>query len=354
MTKQNITIDENTTFEDLKGRHVFLKNLDDKDRALAVSKIPQNERLRLATQSRFPGAYTAGLSFDETIAKAGLDFEVEEAPVFTNPTRASQRQVDGYKALVRTDNHVPLSVVSKTYGTVQVSDAFSGIKSLCDRRLAVPVSAWCHEEGRRFGVAAVIGNSSFGPRLGSDRPEVIAHYIVAQSGHDGSSAYSLTRDSVQLVCFNGATTRQRDSRIYLRHTSRIGDRVASAQRGLQTLVEDALEEQRLFERLAQDRFTLEQFVEFANELLTPPEKDATDRSRSIHLNKVQTLADLFEEGQGNVGQSKLDAYSAVTEWLTPRRAAYEAAKFATKYFNDTAPGARPAKLRERAVRLLTR
>lgn len=347
MTKQNIDI-QNADFAELKGRHVFLKDLTPKEREVAVAKIPNNERLKLAC-GRFPGADVLGLSFDEAIEKAGLDFEVTEQPVHVPNGRAVPR----YKALVRYDTDRPISVVSESYGTIQARDAVSGLRELCNAGAAVPARAWSHDGGRRFGVAAIIGNSSF-QRLGADKPETIAHYVVAQSSHDGTGSYSLTRDAVQLVCFNGAITTVRDSRISLRHTSRVLERVKQAQQDLVKLVDDALAEQLLLQRLAEDRFTLKQFVLFADELLGGIDEEKTDRSKTIYQNKVVELGQLFTEGQGNFGVSKLDAFSAVTEWLTPRRAKYDEAKFATKYFNDTAPGARPAKLRERAVRLLTR
>lgn len=346
MTK-NIDI-QNASFADLKGRHVFLRDLSPEEQRTAIAKINDNERLQLAAK-RFPGVQARGLTFDQAAEKAGLYFDVKEVPVFT----PDGSKIARYKGLQRTDNGAPVSVVSDTYGTVQSRDAVSGLRGLCNVGAAVPAAVWVHDGGRQFGAAAIVGNSSFS-RLGADRPQTIAHYIVAKSGHDGSSSYSLTRDAIDLVCFNGAVTVVRDSRILLRHTSKVLDRVKQAQTDLGLLIEDALREQLVIQKLAEDRFTLEQFIAFADELLGGVEEEATDRSKTIYQNKVVELGELFTSGQGNHGVSKLDAYSAVTEWLTPRRQKYDEAKFATKYFNDTAPGARPAKLRERAVRLLTR
>lgn len=349
MTKHSDDFIKNATLADLKGRHVFLHDLTPEQREIAIGKLTNHERLKLAGRSRFPGQNVTGLSFDEAIEKAGLDFKVEEGPVFDRHGGTVSR----YKALTRTDNRKSISVVSETYGVIQARDAVSGLRDLCNVGAAVPVSAWSHDGGRRFGVAACIGNSSFN-RLGSTRPETIAHYVIAQSSHDGTGSYSLTRDAVDLSCFNGAVTVVRDSRVSLRHSSRVLDRVKQAQADLVTLIDDALQEQLVIQKLAEDRFTLEQFITFADELLGGLDDEATDRSKTIYQNKVVELGELFTSGQGNHGCSKLDAYSAVTEWLTPRREKYEAAKFATRFFNDTAPGARPAKLRERAVRLLTR
>lgn len=344
-----------TTYADLKSRHVFLKNLDPADRAAAIAKIPNNERLRLASRSAFPGADVSGLTWDDAAVKGGVDFEVKEVPVLTYPQGVGgPRTVAGYKGLQRTDNSTAISIVSDTYGTVQCKDAFAGLKALCDAGHATPASVWAKDGGRQVGAAALIGNSAISARIGGDKPEVFAHYIVARGGFTGQEAQVYERYTSQLVCFNGATTQTRESRVYLKHTSKVGVRVEQANNALVRLIEDAVEEQALFEQLAQSKFDLRQFLDFADELLGGFEESATDRSKTIYSNKLEELGFLFTEGQGNHGQSKLDAYSAITEWLTPRRAQYEdAAKFAAKFYNDTAVGARPAQLRQRAVRLLT-
>lgn len=340
------------SFADLKSRHVFLRDLTPEQRGVALSKIPNNERLRLAGRSAFPGADVTGLSWDEAAKVGGIDFEVRETVVFAPNGEA----FPGYKGLQRTDNDRPISVVSDTYGTLQNREAFAGLKALCDAGHAAPASAWSKDGGRQVGAAALIGNSAIASRIGGDKPEVFAHYIVARGGFTGQEAQAHERYTAQLVCFNGATTNTRESRVYLRHSSRITERVEEANNALVKLIEDAIEEQRLFEELAQSRFDLAQFLDFADELLGGIDLEkASDRSKTIYANKLEELGGLFTHGLGNHGASKLDAYSAVTEWLTPRREAYaDAAKFATKFYNDTAAGARPAQLRERAVRLLTK
>ncbi len=344
------------TYADLKSRHVFLRDLDPADKAAAIAKIPNNERLRLASRSAFPGTDVSGLSWDEAARKGGIDFTVTEEPVYyTNESGPVRTIVPGYKALVKTDRK-PISIVSDTYGTLQNSDAFAGFKALCDAGHAVPASVWSKDGGRQVGAAALIGNSAIAARIGGDKPEVFAHYIVARGGFTGQEAQTFERYCAQLICFNGAVTNARESRVYLKHSSRVTQRVGEANEALVKLINDAVEEQRLFEELAQSKFDLRQFLDFADELLGGIDLEkASDRSKTIYSNKLEELGFLFTEGQGNHGQSKLDAYSAITEWLTPRRAQYEdAAKFAAKFYNDTAAGARPAQLRERAVRLLTK
>lgn len=342
----------NATFADLKSRHVFLRDLTPEQRATALAKIPQNERLRLATRSAFPGTDVSGLTWSEAAKKGGIDFTVESGPVLNGAGRV----VDGYRAHTRTDNGAPISVTSDTYGVLQCSEAFAGIQALCDAGHAAPAAVWSRNGGAQVGAAALIGNSAIAARIGGDKPEVFAHYIVARNGFTGAELLVYERYTSQLICFNGATTNTRESRVALKHSSRIVSRAEEANIALVKLVEDAVEEQRLFEELAQSRFDLAQFLDFADELLGGIDLEkATDRSKTIYANKLEELGFLFTEGLGNHGASKLDAYSAVTEWLTPRREKYEdAAKFAAKFYNDTAAGARPAQLRERAVRLLTK
>lgn len=355
MTKTNIDI-KTASFADLKSRHVFLRDLSAEDRAIAIAKIPHNERLRLASRSAFPGEDVSGLTWDQAAAKGGIDFEVEEQEVFAQANGALFKRAHGYKALTRKDNHRPISIVADTYGTLQCREAFAGLKALCDAGHASPASAWAKGGGRQIGAAALIGNSAIAARIGGDKPEVFAHYIVARGGFTSAEAQVFERYTSQLICFNGVTTNTRESRVYLKHSSRIAKRAEEANAALVKIVEDAVEEQRLFEELAQSRFDLAQFIDFADELLGGIDLEkATERSKTIYSNKLEEPGGLFTHGLGNHGASKLDAYSAITEWLTPRREAYQdAAKFAAKFYNDTAAGARPAQLRERAVRLLTK
>lgn len=333
------------------GNHTFLHTLPVEERAAAIAKVDQ-WKLRSRIAATFPGQQVHGLDWDRAMHEADLDWDLVEMPVFAKGKFTAA--IPGYKALARKESHAPVSIVKQSYGVIQNSTAFSGLKGLVDTGHATLESLYSMNGGCNVGAVAFLGTSKLPTRLGGDSPETFAHYAIAKNSHDGSGSFTWTRYTAQLKCLNGLFSTQRHSSVAVRHSKNGDANAKAAMNAVGSLIANALAEMETLAEMAQARMDLGSFLLRASEILRPEGVDAlTERQVKNHRKELEELGELFEHGQGNVGQSQLDGYSAITEWLTPRRAQYaDAAKYATRFFNNEA--GRSATIRERAMAILRR
>ena len=332
---------------------MFLSELSSADaKRNAIAKLPEWRKKNIV-QRAFPGASVGGMDWADALSHAGADFDVYEAPLFAHSKSGVQAEAPKHKGIVRYDNDNVVGVVGTKFGTVQHHDAFDGLRSICEGGNATLEALSVEEGGARVSATALLGFSSIS-QLGNSKGDALAHFLRAKNAHDGSGSYEFSLSTLRLVCLNGMTGIEHIANTKLRHTSKVHDRIRQANDAIFSVVRAAKEEVERFERLAQDRITLESFIEFGQELLNSTRGEAnTDKKLVRRENDVNDLVDLFAEGAGNHGASKFDAYNAVTEWLSVRRNQYEtSAKFANAFRNAETGTA--AKTRTRALRLLQR
>jgi len=328
--------------------HSFLNEFEGSKKAAAIAALPEWRKKGIIERS-LPGTPVGDVSFDVGVALAGADFAVFDSPIQTD----HRQVITTHKAIVRQDNGLPVGVVGKDFGTVQHADAFWGLKQVCERGDASLECVEVVDGGARVTATALLGFSSI-VQPGREAPDSLAHFLRAQNAHDGSASASFGLYTLRLTCLNGQTSNQFLEGARIRHNINAAQRVFDARHIVSSIVESAKEEAEQFQRLANSAIALKDFVKFASELLVDIRGDAdTDRKKARRLKDVQELSEYFCEGQGNLGETKYDAFNAVTEWLTPRRAQYEdAKKFASKFRSNESGTS--AKVRQRALQLLTR
>jgi phage/plasmid-like protein (TIGR03299 family) len=333
--------------------HTFLSHLPtDQARRDAIATLPEWRTKRFVERA-FPGTNVGGLPWDEALKHAGADFDVFEAKLYAAPRYGPQTRAPKHKAIVRHDNNEVVGVVGSTFGTVQHHNALDGLRAECGRGNATLETVSVEDGGARVAATALLGFSLI-DQIGSDKGDALAHFLRAKNAHDGTGCYELSLATLRLVCINGLTSLDSKFNIKLRHSSKVVDRVSAANAAVRSLVEAAKQESVQLERLAQDRITLTNFIEFASELLTGVRGAAnTDKKQDRREKDVIALRELFTDGAGNHGVSKYDAYNAVTDWIAVRRDQYkDAAKFANAYRNNETGTA--ARTRTVALALLNR
>ena len=139
---------------------------------------------------------------------------------------------------------------------------------------------------------------------------------------------------VRAVCANTcgfADTRAEKENLIFRipHRGNIRAKLDLAGKAIEVLAEQAPERREVLQALAQTALNTEEFIEFATSIFLGLEGDAkeageavakfyadsSDRAKTIMENKVFKVTERFIGGQGNEGDSALDALNGFTEYL---------------------------------------
>lgn len=129
---------------------------------------------------------------------AGMDWSIEEHIVQARRGGAKTPVViDGYKALLRSDTQAPLSIVAKTYKTVQPAQVLNFFKDLVERGGFQLETAGCLRGGRRFWALAKTGVEV--RVMGQD---LLKGYLLCATSADRSLATIADFTSTRVVCQN--------------------------------------------------------------------------------------------------------------------------------------------------------
>lgn len=138
-------------------------------------------------------------SVEEGIRAAGLDWTVEEHPVWVHdlaPDTPAQA-ADDYKAIVRSTDQRILSVVRNTWTPLQNERAFTFFNPFLAENDCRLEAAGSLKEGRIVWVLAELnGGAQVVP---DDR---VNNYLLLCNSHDGSLAVWIQFTAVRVVCWN--------------------------------------------------------------------------------------------------------------------------------------------------------
>jgi len=250
----------------------------------------------------------------ETIAAAGLDYEVSLASLTTTdgipvPTR---------KAVVRVDTNDVLGVVGNSYVPVQNAQAFGFLDTIAADGGIRYHTAGALRRGERIWL---LGKLPGQIRVkGSD--DLTEKYLLLSNSHDGSSALRVFFTPIRVVCSNTLAMADRSGKgegIAIRHQGNLSAKVREAQvvLGLARRYYDNLEIRIDF--LASHHPTAAQLGRYFQALYPDPEDGSTSRARNVR----DTLYSLFERGKGQeipaIRHSSWAAFNAVTEFVDHRR-----------------------------------
>jgi phage/plasmid-like protein (TIGR03299 family) len=138
-----------------------------------------------------------GASLDVWAREAGLDWTVLEKPLHFMEN-GQQFVFSGKKALVRSNNMFPLSVVSSEYNVVQPKDVLYFFKDLVGNFKFKLSTAGTLFDGKKFWALAETNKKSF---VKAKNDEVNA-YLLLMTSVDGSTATIAKFTSTRVVCNN--------------------------------------------------------------------------------------------------------------------------------------------------------
>jgi len=252
----------------------------------------------------------------QAIEAAGLDWEVVSEPVYRHIPADDWRpyhykEIANKRAIVRKDTDDVFGVFSNGYTPVQNWSAFDLIDAVVGAG-----DATFHTVGSLFGGRRVWMLCKLQGDYKMDNGEKLESFILLDNSHDGTAALRMRLTSVRVVCSNtlGAATSSRAA-FAARHTSGIMGRVNEARDLLglnaaymERLIEDA-------NRIAEQAWSHAEMKDMTYKLLDLDDDRAMDMQRGIKAPAAFRMFDLFYLGQGNRGETRWDAFNAVTEYL---------------------------------------
>jgi phage/plasmid-like protein (TIGR03299 family) len=270
--------------------------------------------------------------WEKTCIKAGLNWEVELAPLVTADTHAEV----SHRAVRRTSDGRILGVVGPRYAVLQNRDAFRWFQPFLQAREAALHTAGSLRDGSRVWVLARLNRD---PIVVAEGDEV-EKYILLSHGHDGSLAVRCGFCAIRVVCANTlalAHGSDASKLIRVKHTKDVGQNLANF-RDVMNLAnqefEATAEHYRLLARKSINQADLKKYIRRV--LKVEDDQEPSTRTRSI----VEEIIRLAESGRGNdlpsIRGTYWSAYNAVSEWLGYSRGRSPQSRLDSLWFGDSA------------------
>jgi phage/plasmid-like protein (TIGR03299 family) len=268
-------------------------------------------------------------SVREAIALAGLDWRVEEVPIFCGD---SFEPIPTHKAIRRDSDQSILGVVGAGFTPVQNVDAFAFFEPFVESGAVTLEAAGSLKGGRRVWVLAKLTDVAGEVGPGDE----VRGYLLLYHGHDGSLRIWCLFTPIRVVCWNTATAAIEDGKnvaVRIRHTKGVHEALEAVQATIDTTRQTfdvTLEAYRTLRRKQLPVEGLEQYVRRVFEV--PAAEERMPRC----WDAIQRLA---EEGAGSdlpgVRGSLWGAYNAITEWTAYERGRNEDNRLDSNWFGPS-------------------
>lgn len=222
---------------------------------------------------------------------AGLDWEVLREQVFTSPyTDGPSRVIPKKRVLLRSDNKVPLAIVSDRYKVVQPKQVIEFFESVIKENGFKMSTAGALRGGKRVWAMADTGKDF---HVNGDR--VGAHLLLATS-YDGTFATTAQFTSIRVVCNNTlGLSLDRGGEggvIKIPHTQAFNSWDVKADLGFNV---DWIKFRDNIFQLSEHKVTKREAIAYFLTVMGVTEEEAADGKQ---LSNVKKLISLYESGPG--------------------------------------------------------
>jgi hypothetical protein len=240
-------------------------------------------------------------------------FNVYKEPLFDS--RGSQ--IPNLFSLQREDTNEHLGTCSESYRPIQMDEMIDTIKTACKRvNESIEHVGWTESRGgKRMLIQSKIGS------IGFDDQDAVEGYFYTLIDNSGKCANKIIPSTTRISCDNAfhlINKENKESESYtpsLRHNWTFGERVEAFSQNISSNIVAARKFSHTARKLRTQKFTKDEMVKMVETLL-PVEKDESTR----RINKREKIALKFGEGGiANLGQTRWDAFNAITEYETHQK-----------------------------------
>lgn len=184
-------------------------------------------------------------SWEEAAPLAGLDWEPVDQPIYVRSTekkhgRYSFTELEGHKALQRSDNGFVLATVTSKYATILNRTMGDIVEALLDGISTIRFDTMGSlDQGRKVWALAYLDE----PFTVPGDPSASYPYIAVMNHHDGLGSCKAVNTSVRIVCANtwamsDAEGNRSGRQFTFRHTGDVASRIEDAKQAIQGLRTD--------------------------------------------------------------------------------------------------------------------
>lgn len=299
----------------------------------------------------------------ELCAALNLDYEVRTAPLINARTGEACRN---YREVIRTDTDQTLGIVKPRYHPIQNVDAFSFLPEVAGEHGLQVVAGGIVDDGAKVWILTKLREVELKNRiLPNGERDRIVHHLLFWNSHDGSSSRRIAAVPYAFWCANAlaAAWRNAEATYSTRHSRSAPQKLDLANRQLAEAIGWLGDFEQQMLQLDAERIKRSEVKTIAEQVLadvhgaieeakeiTEKEAEAKQRRLDQRSEKAERIARLFDgEGRSCRGETKLDAYQAITEFIDHHRARRRNANRMVEVLT----GYNPRRLRQAALRRLT-
>lgn len=220
------------------------------------------------------------------------------------------RSIPGVFSLQRTDTNKHLSVVKESYRPIQMDEMFEIIDKASTEIGNIEHTGWAESRaGRKMVLRSRLLSDI---DLGGDIIQPHFYTVIDNTGMGSNKSIAST---LRVACDNAMHLIDTEEAIArtlgVRHALTFDGKIEAMIDNIRSNVNTTIKFGEVANKLRIEKFSREDMVKLTGELIPVTDKDSTKR-----INKREKLVELFNNGRGNVGESKWDALNAVTEYET--------------------------------------
>lgn len=243
-------------------------------------------------------------SYAQAVSTVGFDIQALQ---MKHPV--SGKLIPNETGLFRSDNDGCLAIHSDKFSFVQPSESLK----VLERARQIVGGQWSsvqvNKGGRMIGAFIEVENTIVAPNRG----DTIALSLGLFDHFDGNGLARINLSACNLTCTNGMTGLKSIISFASKHIGDVSSRLKVLEGSLQLKFVQAVDEMRgQVVALDSKPMTRAQVEVFAEQLF-PIDPDAVNKSRVE--NQRQAVVTGFSRGTGNYGETRWDAFNAVTEYL---------------------------------------
>lgn len=243
----------------------------------------------------------------------------------------------GYKSIMR-DDGFNLAVLRNTYTVVQPQEIIQQFEPYFDSGLVEPIAGGSLQGGKRI---SIIGKIS-----GSDREiakgEQIGAYLNFYAGLDGSLGIGGSVFGVQVRCLNGMCSSSAKFSVSFKHTKNVRHRLADIKGDITKAINAFNDDTEKYQALCVKPMNrVKQVAYVQNVLLTESEQSSNEPLSTKKQAIVSNVIDLLDTQKGlelvpSVRGTAMQAYSAITEYLTYSQGRTPETRLNSQLFGESA------------------
>jgi len=231
-------------------------------------------------------------------------FEVEKVPLMND-----RGQHNGVFALERSDTGEHLGSCGRKYRPIQMDEMFDILNTASDKVGGIEHKGYTFAgEGKR-----VVVQSKLGDPIDVDGDKVDGYFYTVID-NTGMSSNKCAPSTTRIACDNALHLIEKRRGDNLRHSQTFDSNVERMISRIAKNIDDFKGFNATVKFLKNNKFSRDQMSKLTQMLIPVENEESTRRA-----NNREKIVELYQSGQGNVGESRWDALNAFTEYETHSR-----------------------------------